>query len=122
MKRALKWSGIGVLSVVVLLVVLVILFGEVEVGEVAEEQPAASVSTSASVPTPTSAPTQASEGQPSTEAEAALKRDNAEAKAASKHNLAGQDYFDAGKYLLALTEFKMIQDVSSDPVFLGQSY
>ena len=87
MKRALKWLGIGVLSVVVLGVVLGIIFGE------AEEQPAASVST------PTAVPIQAPEGQPSTEAEAA-----------SQHNLDGQDYFDAGKYLLALTEFKMIQD------------
>ena len=95
MKRALKWLGIGVLSVVV----LGIIFGETE------EQPAASVST------PTAVPTQAPEGQASTEAEAA-----------SKHNLAGQDYFDAGKYLLALTEFKMIQEVSSAPVFLGESY
>ena len=99
MKRALKWLGIGVLSVVVLGVVLGIIFGE------AEEQPAASVST------PTAVPTQAPEGQASTEAEAA-----------SKHNLAGQDYFDAGKYLLALTEFKMIQEASSAPFFLRQSY
>ena len=105
MKRALKWLGIGVLAVVVLLVVLAIIFGEVEVGDVVEEQPAASVST------PTAVPTQAPEGQASTEAEAA-----------SKHNLAGQDYFDAGKYLLALTEFKMIQEVTSAPVFLSQSY
>ena len=47
MKRALKWLGIGVLSVVVLGIIF---------GEVVEEQPAASV------PTPASAPTQASEG------------------------------------------------------------
>ena len=78
MKRALKWFGIGVLSVVVLGVVLGIIFGEV-----VEEQPAASV------PTPASAPTQASEGS-----------------AALKHGLAGEDYFDAGEYLLALTGVK----------------
>jgi len=92
MKRALKWLGIGVLSVVVLGVVLGIIFGE------AEEQPAASVSTPASEPTPTSAPTQASE----------------EYAAWLKHGLAGDDYFYEGKYLLALTEFKMQQEVISD--------
>ena len=68
MKRALKWLGIGVLSVVVLGIIF---------GEVVEEQPAAS------------APTQASEGS-----------------AALKHGLAGEDYFDAGEYLLALTGVK----------------
>jgi tetratricopeptide (TPR) repeat protein len=99
MKRALKWLGIGVLSLFVLSVVIGILFGE------AEEQPAASVSTPASEPTPTSAPTQASE----------------EHAAWLKHGLAGEDYFYEGKYLLALTEFKMQQEVSSDPGFLGQS-
>ena len=110
MKRILKWIGIGVLSLFILLTVLAVLlavFGE------AEDESVASVST------PTLEPTQAPEGQPPTEKD---KTWFALEESASQRLSDGIDLFDDGKYFAAQLEFRMIPVESSDPVVQSQGY